>query len=150
MGSYVKYVVLIKKTSTRKCTLIEDMSRFTDAIWSVASRCKWVPYYPSLPAQPISVQIAQPIKQKPINLCATCEFLTFLISLVIVTIINLSHDLRFVLCSRDLDILRAQRIIGFLITYKSARSQNPIMALASCAPKSLQSNGKETTSNSEL
>ena len=37
-------------------------------------------------------------------------------------------DLRFVLCSRDLDVLRAQRIIGFfiLITHKSTRSDNPI------------------------
>ena len=27
------------------------------------------------------------------------------------------RDLRFVLCSRDLDVLRAQRIIGFFIFY---------------------------------
>ena len=35
-------------------------------------------------------------------------------------------DLCFVLCSRDLDVLRAQRIIGFfiLITHKPARSEN--------------------------
>ena len=38
------------------------------------------------------------------------------------------RDLRFALCSRDLDVLRAQRIIGFfiLITHKSTRSENPI------------------------
>ena len=37
----------------------------------------------------------------------------------------LLHDLRFVLCSRDLDVQRAQRIIGFfsLITHKSKRSE---------------------------
>ena len=37
------------------------------------------------------------------------------------------RDLRFVRCSRDLDVLRAQRIIGFfiLITHKSTRSENP-------------------------
>ena len=38
------------------------------------------------------------------------------------------RDLRFALCSRDLDVLRAQRIIGFLIciTHKSMGSENPI------------------------
>ena len=38
------------------------------------------------------------------------------------------RDLRFVLCSLDLNVLRAQRIIGFfiLITHKSTRSDNPI------------------------
>ena len=38
------------------------------------------------------------------------------------------RDLRLVLCSRDLDVLRAQRIVGFLIliTHKSTRSENPI------------------------
>ena len=36
--------------------------------------------------------------------------------------------LRFVLCSRDLDVLRAQRNIGFfiLITHKSVRKSDPI------------------------
>ena len=36
------------------------------------------------------------------------------------------RDLRFVFCSRDLDVLRAQRIIGFfiLITHKSTMSGN--------------------------
>ena len=35
------------------------------------------------------------------------------------------RDLRFVLCSRDLDVLRAQRIIGFfiLITHKPTGSE---------------------------
>ena len=39
------------------------------------------------------------------------------------------RDLRLVLCSRDLDVLRAQRIIGLfliLITHKSTRSENRI------------------------
>ena len=37
-------------------------------------------------------------------------------------------DLRFVLCSRDLDVLRAQRFMTFfiLITHKSTRSENLI------------------------
>ena len=37
-------------------------------------------------------------------------------------------DLRFALCSRNLDVLRAQRIMGFFIfiTHKSKRSENPI------------------------
>ena len=37
-------------------------------------------------------------------------------------------SLRFVLCSRDLGVLRAQRIMGFLIliTHKPTRSENPI------------------------
>ena len=38
------------------------------------------------------------------------------------------RDLCFVFCSRDLDVLRAQRIIGFfiLITHKSTGSENRI------------------------
>ena len=38
------------------------------------------------------------------------------------------RDLRFLLCSRDLDVLRTQRIIGFfvLITHNATRSENPI------------------------
>ena len=43
-------------------------------------------------------------------------------------------DLRFVLFSLDLDVLRAQRITGFfkiLITHKSKRSKNPITWLES-------------------
>ena len=37
-------------------------------------------------------------------------------------------DLRFVLCSLDFDVLRAQRIMAFfiLITHKSMRSENLI------------------------
>ena len=38
---------------------------------------------------------------------------------------RLLHVLRFVLCSRDLDVLRAQRIIGFF-THKSTKSENPL------------------------
>ena len=38
------------------------------------------------------------------------------------------RDLRSVLCSRDLDVLHAQRIMDFfiLITLKSMRLENPI------------------------
>ena len=36
-------------------------------------------------------------------------------------------SMRFVFSSRDLDVLRAQRIIGFiLITHKSTKPENPI------------------------
>ena len=40
-------------------------------------------------------------------------------------------DLRFVLSSLDLDVLRTQRIMGFLIviTHKSKRSKNPITSI---------------------
>ena len=43
------------------------------------------------------------------------------------------RDLRFVLCSRDLDVLRAQRIMGFfmLITHKSTRSPSHIRQCSS-------------------
>ena len=39
------------------------------------------------------------------------------------------RDLRFVLWSRDLDVLRAQRIMGFLIliTHKSTRAEKDDM-----------------------
>ena len=42
------------------------------------------------------------------------------------------RDLRFVLCSRDLDVLRAQRIIGFfvLVTHKSKGSEKPTTSLS--------------------
>ena len=48
------------------------------------------------------------------------------------------RDLRFVICSRDLDVLRAQRITGFfiLITHRSAWSENPINWLLSCCSRS--------------
>ena len=48
-------------------------------------------------------------------------------------------DLRFVLCSRDLDALRTQRIMGFLIliTHKSTRSENPAWRHYSISPQSL-------------
>ena len=47
-------------------------------------------------------------------------------------------DLRLLHCSRDLDVLGAQRIIGFLIliTHKSARSQNPISCNQFSSPPS--------------
>ena len=43
----------------------------------------------------------------------------------------LRRDLRFVLCSCNLHLLHAQRIIGFfiLITHNSVRSENPVMWL---------------------
>ena len=44
------------------------------------------------------------------------------------------RDLRFVLCSLDLDVLRAQRSMGFLLnltTHKSTRSENPITWMGS-------------------
>ena len=42
------------------------------------------------------------------------------------------RDLRFALCSLHLDVLRAQRIIGFsiLITHKATRSENLIPWIA--------------------
>ena len=38
------------------------------------------------------------------------------------------RDLCFLLCSRDLNVLRAQRIMGILnlITHKSTKSENPV------------------------
>ena len=79
---------------------------------------------------PISIQKAQSRRKSPqtfahlghvkISVILSADKLTFhMFSLC---------DLRFVLCSRDLDVLRAQRIIGFfiLITHKSTRSDNPI------------------------
>ena len=63
-------------------------------------------------------------KEKPINLCAPHEFKTicqpYLIIVqscyLIVEYTNLSlRDLRFLLCSLELDVLRAQRVTGFLI-----------------------------------
>ena len=54
-------------------------------------------------------------KENPTNLCAPREFLKEFVAAE--------------LCSRDLDVLRAQRIIGFLIlfTHKSTSSENPII-----------------------
>ena len=41
---------------------------------------------------------------------------------------QISQNLRFMLCSRDLDVVHAQRIMGFfiLITHKSRRLKNTI------------------------
>ena len=49
------------------------------------------------------------------------------------------RDLNFLLCSRDLDILCAQRIMGFLflITHESTRSEIPITW---CEPLTWNSN----------
>ena len=81
-------------------------------------------------------------KEKPRNLCAPREFLKKMSAMFDNHTILLFwlqnkqtfrmfslRDLRFVLCSRDLDVLRAQRIMGcfILITHKSPRSENPII-----------------------
>ena len=103
----------------------------------------------ALPSQPISIRNAQLRKKSPdsfahfVNfsknvsamfdnqrICRMSNFHVFLL-----------RDLRFVLCSRDLDVLRAQRIIGFLIliTHKSARLENTVTWLVqwrSAVPKS--------------
>ena len=59
--------------------------------------------------------------------CAASELNPGIVRMQRRLIISL-RDLFFVLCSRDLDILRAQRIIGFfiLITHKSTWSENPM------------------------
>ena len=91
----------------------------------------------SLTDQPISIRKAQSRKKahKPLRtswisqkMCLPC--------LIIIHTARSRCDLRFVLCSRDLDVLRAQRIIGFfiLITHKSARSENPITWLGCGLP----------------
>ena len=86
----------------------------------------------SLPSQ--SVSETQNQEKKPTNLCAPREFLKMynhtILSLWLQnkqTFRMLSLcDLRFALCSLDLRVLRAQRIMGFLIliTHKSMRSEN--------------------------
>ena len=77
--------------------------------------------------------------KKPTHLCAPHEFLPKKTHLIIKQYIlyfwlfnkQTFHmpslrDLRFVFCSRDLDVRRAQRIIGFFyLTHKSTRSGNP-------------------------
>ena len=84
------------------------------------------------------------VKKKPTNLCALREFLKKMCPpcLIIMQscffdyrinkpfiIMFLLRDLFFVLCSRDLDVPRAQRIIGFfiLITHNSTRLENPLI-----------------------
>ena len=78
-------------------------------------------------------------EKKPTNLCASREFLQLCLPCLLIIQSCYSdyrinnhmfslRDLRFVLFSRDLDVLRAQRIIGFfmLITHNSTRSKNAI------------------------
>ena len=66
--------------------------------------------------------------------------------------------LRFVLCSRDLDVLRAQRIMGFfsLITHKSMRSEN-LITYRKCQrkiplvlPETSSPDGPDLTSSQDL
>ena len=68
-------------------------------------------------------------EKKPTNLCALREFLKKCLPCLIIiqscycdyriykTFTCSRCELVFVLCSRDLDILRAQRIIGFILSY---------------------------------
>ena len=66
--------------------------------------------------------------------------------------------LRFVLCSLDLDVLRAQRIMGFfsLITHKSMRSEN-LITYRECQrkiplvlPETSSPDGPDLTSSQDL
>ena len=94
----------------------------------------------SLSAQPISVQRAQS-RKPPTNLCATCEFLKKFVNQKIllfwlynkqtIGVFSLC-DLRFVRCSRDLEVLRDHRLFFILITHKSTRPANPITWLFGC------------------
>ena len=77
-----------------------------------------------LPSQSAPVKHNQ--GKKPTNLCALREFLKRMcLSCLRITILCVA--LHFMLCSRELHVLRAQRIIGFyLITHKPTRTENPI------------------------
>ena len=90
----------------------------------------------SLPAQPISVRKAQARKKAHKPLRTPCTSQTNLSSMfdhqnLVILIIEKQtfrilslRDLCFVFCSRDLDVLRAQRIIGFFIfTHRSTGSE---------------------------
>ena len=83
----------------------------------------------SSPAQPISIRKAQSRRKahKPLRtswishkLCLPC--------LIIIQSCYFDYDLRFVLCSRDLDVPRAQRITGFFLSQlpTNQRGQNPL------------------------
>ena len=82
----------------------------------------------------LSSQSAPEKRKKPTNLCAPPEFLKqmcrpcFIIikSCYLDYIINKPFICSRCFCSRDLDVLRAQRIMGFFITHKSTRSETPI------------------------
>ena len=109
--------------------------------------CVHTPYLQrdrSLPVQPISTRQKHNKKKEPTNLCAPPEFLKQMCLPCLIVIkscyfhyrINKPFAcsrcyLRSVLGSRDLDVLRAQRIIGFfiLITHKSTRSENAIACM---------------------
>ena len=89
-----------------------------------------IPRDRSLPAQPISIRKAQSRKKahKPLR-TSWISPKTCLPCLIIINLVVLTLDLRFLLCSLELDVLRAQRIMGFkkiLITHKSKKSENSI------------------------
>ena len=99
-----------------------------------------------LPSQSAVLKYNQ--EKTPIRLCAPREFLKNVSAMfdnhtiLLLWLKNKQNfhmfslrDLRFVLCSRDLDVLRAQRIMGFfiLITHKSTRSENQITWLGTCS-----------------
>ena len=79
-----------------------------------------------LPSQSVSESTIKKIK--PTNLCAPREFLkkkkTCLPCLTMIRSRYLDYSINKMLCSLNLDVLRAQRIMGFLIliTYKSMGS----------------------------
>ena len=95
----------------------------------------------SLSAQPISTRKAQLRKQIPQTFAHLVNFsknvssmfdnhtiLLFWLQNKQTFLMFSLLDLCFFLCSLDLDVLHAQRIMGFfiLITHKSTRSENPI------------------------
>ena len=98
-------------------------------VWPTSLKLGCIPYDPGSSARPISIRKH---KKSPHTFAHLVNF-----SNVVETSCYFDHrikqtfhmfslcDLRFVLCSRGLDVLRAQRIIGFiLITHKSPRSNN--------------------------
>ena len=83
----------------------------------------------NLPAQPIRIRKAHPRKKSPQTFAHLVNFSENVSAMFDNHTILSFHmmfslrDLRFVLCSRDLDVPRAQRIMGFiLITHKSTKS----------------------------
>ena len=125
-----------KKTQTNLC----EISHLAGAISieSYARRSARDLHVLGVPSQSASKKHNQ--EKRPTCLCAPCEFLPPPPNLSAMfdnhTILLLwlqnkqtvhMFSLRFALCSRDLDVLRVQRIIGFfVITHKSTRSENPI------------------------
>ena len=94
-----------------------------------------------LPAEPVSIRKAQSRKKSPHTFAHLVNFSKYVSAMFDNRTILLFwlyneqtfrmfslRNLPFLLCSLDLDVLRAQRIIGvfILITHKSTGSQNPI------------------------